>query len=61
MVDPINQLDQLHDGELFAAVDKTLTEDDPEISSQTNEKIADIHIAAAREHTQRKLPEARQA
>jgi fructan beta-fructosidase len=41
---PIQQLDRLHDGELFAALNKTLAGDETEISFETDERIADIHI-----------------
>jgi len=41
---PIKELDQLHDGELFSAVDKTLTGEENEISFETNERIADMHV-----------------
>jgi len=41
---PIGELDQLHDGDLFAATDKTLVADHDELAFETRERIADIHI-----------------
>jgi len=51
---PINKLDALQDGKLFATVDKTLDDDESEISFETQERIADVHI------TVRPAPDARE-
>jgi fructan beta-fructosidase len=41
---PIDELDELHNGELFSIRDRTLTAGKSEISFETQEKIADIHV-----------------
>jgi len=41
---PIRELDGLHDGELFAAADRTLSGDDTEIACETDARTADIRV-----------------
>jgi fructan beta-fructosidase len=41
---PVRELDTLHDGELFAVEDQTLTAENGGISFETDRKTADIHV-----------------